>query len=85
MRIVQYNPLYAGSVERLNDISQELSQWDVILLNGTHEWCGEGPAKRTNGDKSMRSFYLGSQEDPTHCAQEYLPPSLWVTGQSSRH
>eukprot|EP00959_Pyramimonas_sp_CCMP1952_P065829 1374435-Pyramimonas_sp.AAC.1 len=40
MRILTYNPLAANTVERLVDISDELKDWDIILLCGTQEWAG---------------------------------------------
>ena len=47
MRLIVYNPYAAGKQDRLEDISQELRLWDVILLSGVHAWQDSGQSMKT--------------------------------------
>ena len=46
MRLLVYNPLAASHADRLEDISQELKMWDVILLSGVHAWQDDGQSMK---------------------------------------
>ena len=47
MRLIVYNPYAASRQERLEDISQELSMWDVVMLSGVHAWQDSGQSMKT--------------------------------------